>query len=57
MKKFKLYQLVDPRISKDDIKNRVRYIGITVKSLASRKSEHINESKTILAQMHTHKNR
>lgn len=57
MKKFKLYQLIDPRISENDIKNRVRYIGITMKTLNARKSEHINEYKYDSTQKHTHKNR
>lgn len=57
MKKFKLYQLIDPRISENDIKNRIRYIGITMKTLASRKSDHISECKTTSGQSHTHKNR
>ena len=57
MKKFKLYQLIYPRISENYIKNRFRYIGITMKTLNDRKSEHINEYKYDSTQKHTHKNR
>lgn len=57
MKQYKIYRLVDPTISPNDEKNRVRYIGWTNKTLSDRLSNHVTEAKHDKTQQHTHKNR
>ena len=57
MKQYKIYRLVDPTISSDDEKNRIRYIGWTNKRLSDRLSNHVTEARHDKSQQHTHKNR
>jgi hypothetical protein len=57
MKKYKLYKLLDPTVSKSDFKNHIRYVGWTSKSLKLRLTKHINEAKTCISQSHTYKNK